>query len=264
MGTTALTWRSVNVAPPPWLGSYGVVKMQTASSAHVCTPNTPGEYIANLPAWDGMARLDTWLPHVLGESPESAGMHRMQYLSLVGRQWLLGMVRRALEPGCKFGYCLVLEGAGGLCKSTLLLVLAGKEFFSDEAKAVNCGQVLKEAVERIWLCEIVELSAYNKSDKAGIKAFITARHDYFRRPYQVDIECPPRQFVVAGTTNDSSWRKNSGPRRFWAVPVLNKINTEWVVMHRDQLFAEAKARIQEAAHMQELSEHQGYPRRSVE
>jgi hypothetical protein len=38
MGTTALTWRSVNVAPPPWLGSYGVVKMQTSNSAHVCTP----------------------------------------------------------------------------------------------------------------------------------------------------------------------------------------------------------------------------------
>lgn len=233
--------------------------MQTATSAHVCTHKTPAEYLENLPAWDGVARLDTWLPHVLDESPESAGMHRMQYLSLVGRQWLLAMVRRVLERGWKFDHCPVLEGPGGLGKSTLLNVLAGKEFFSDNHLDMALGHATLREIDGIWLYEIAELSMYSKADKESIKAFISTAQDYLRAPYQKDPGFTPRQFVVASTTNEATWRKNIAGRHFWPVPVRNQINTDWLATHRDQLFAEAKAHMQKAEPIQELGDHPGYP-----
>ena len=84
------------------------------------------DYLKGL-AWDKKARLDKWLVFVLGERPETLQAKVYEYLCQVGRYWLLGMVYRAMEPGCKFDYCPVVEGAGGLRKSTLIETLAGEQ-----------------------------------------------------------------------------------------------------------------------------------------
>lgn len=234
--------------------------MQNTSSAHVCTAvKTPKVYVEGLPAWDGVPRLDTWLPHALEVSPESSGMHRIQYLSLVGHYWLQGMVRRALQPGCKFDYCPVLEGQGGTRKSTLLEVLAGKEFFSDSMDDLSYLQPQPTALQSTWIHEVAELSAFNKADMAYLKQFITASEDSHRAPYSTEVRRTPRQFVVVGTTNDDNWRSQQMDRRFWPVPVLRPINIAWVSEIRDQLFAEAKARMGESAEVVDLHGHPGMP-----
>jgi len=153
-------------------------------SAHVCTPKTPKEYLDSLPAWDGIKRLDTWLPHVMDETPATAGMHRMEYLALVGRYWVLGMVNRATNPGCKFDYCPVLEGGQGFGKSTLIQALTGPNFFSDAGLDMSWGDVPKDYFEKVWTYEIPELSAYARIDLDHIKAFITAQSDYVRPTLQ--------------------------------------------------------------------------------
>lgn len=232
----------------------------TEARAHVCTtPKTPIEYINSLPEWDGVPRLDTWLPHVLGQSPKNAGMYHMEYLALVGRNWLLAMVRRAQCPGSRFEQCLVLEGHAGTGKSSLLQVLAGQDFFSDEAADLSWGRATKEQMQRVWLYEIGELAAFSKSDIHSIKSFITSRNDAYRPPYSAETKFAPRQFLVAGSTNNECWRERQSTRRFWPVPVPFAINTRWVYQHRDQLFAEAKARIGEADFMQDLNSHPGMP-----
>ncbi|WP_304350003.1 VapE domain-containing protein [Comamonas testosteroni] len=88
------------------------------------------DYLTGL-KWDGRPRVDNWLVHVLGEKPDTIKPALFEYLGLVGRFWLLGMVYRVMEPGCKFDYCPVLEGSGGLRKSTLVETLATSEYFSD-------------------------------------------------------------------------------------------------------------------------------------
>lgn len=232
----------------------------TEACAHVCTtPQTPLEYVNSLPAWDGVPRLDTWLPHVLGVSPESSGMYRMQYLSFVGHYWLQGMVGRALQPGCKFDYLPVLEGQGGTRKSTLLEALAGKEFFSDSMDDLSYLQPHPTALQSTWIHEIAELSALSKGDKAYLKQFITANKDSHRVPYSTEVHYMPRQFVVVGTTNDDNWRSQQMDLRFWPVPVPYPINISWVSTNRDQLFAEAKARIDESAEVVDLHGHPGMP-----
>lgn len=234
--------------------------MSNTQSAHVCTATkTPAEYIAGLPAWDGVPRLDTWLPHVLGQSTEFAGEQHMAYLGLVGHYWLQGMVRRALEGGSKFGHCIVLEGPGGTGKSTLLRALAGEGLFSDLAFDVSWGRAAKEQLQGVWLYEIAELAAFSKADMDAVKAFILANGDAYRPAYAKSIEIFPRQFVLAGTTHSPNWRAGGITRHFWSVPVPHPVNIDWLSTHRDQLFAEAKARMQEAGAIPDLHAHPGAP-----
>ena len=190
--------------------------------------------------WDEKPRLDNWLIYVLGETPESLNPALREYLQLVGRFWVLGMVNRVMEPGCKFDYCPVLEGVGGLRKSTLVEVLCGKDYFSDTPFDMSRGKEAQEQVQGIWLYEIAELSAMSKADVNAVKAFISSKVDKYRPAYGTTVESYPRQCVLVGTTNDDQYlRDRTGNRRFWPVPVRHQINTEWVQKYRAQLLAEA-------------------------
>jgi len=205
------------------------------------------EYLLGL-KWDGKGRIDKWLMHILGETPETVRPAMAEYLQLVGRCWLLGMVYRVMEPGCKFDYAPVLEGAGGLRKSTLVEVLASTPYFSDTPFEVGRGKEAQEQVQGLWLYEISELSHFSKADVGAIKAFISSKMDRYRAAYASTVTAFPRQCVLVGTTNENTYlRDRSGNRRFWPIPARNRINTEWLMKYRDQLLAEAYALYQKGA-----------------
>lgn len=192
--------------------------------------------------WDNKPRLDKWLMYVLGEGPGSINARLAEYLALVGRYWVLGMVNRVMEPGCKFDYCPVLEGVGGLRKSTLVMTLAGKEYFSDTKFEVGRGKEGQEQMQGLWLYEIAEMAGMSKAEVGDIKAFISSAVDRYRVAYGSTVEKFPRQCVLVGTTNEDTYlRDRTGNRRFWPVPVRHQIKTEWVAKWREQLFAEAFA-----------------------
>lgn len=204
--------------------------------------------------WDGVPRIDKWLIHILGEKPaqwvDKDGVTReptilpamAEYLQIVGRCWLLGMVNRVMQPGCKFDYCPVLEGVGGLRKSTMVEILAGTAFFSDTPFEVGRGKEAQEQVQGLWLYEIAEMTHFSKAEVGAIKAFITSKVDRYRVAYGTTVGSFARQCVLVGTTNENTYlRDRTGNRRFWPIPVRNVINTEWLVKYRDQLLAEAYA-----------------------
>ena len=190
--------------------------------------------------WDKKRRIDRWLMHALGETPATVPAALAEYLGLVGRYWVMGMVWRVMEPGCKFDYCPVLEGSGGLRKSTLVEVLAGSEYYSDTPFEVGRGKEGPEQVQGCWLYEIAELTHFSKAEVGAIKAFISSKVDRYRVAYGSTVEAFPRQCVLVGTTNEDTYlRDRTGNRRFWPVPVRNQINTEFVAKYREQLLAEA-------------------------
>lgn len=190
--------------------------------------------------WDKKSRIDRWLMHALGETPATVPAALAEYLGLVGRYWVMGMVWRVMEPGCKFDYCPVLEGSGGLRKSTLVEVLAGSEYYSDTPFEVGRGKEGPEQVQGCWLYEIAELTHFSKAEVGAIKAFISSKVDRYRVAYGSTVEAFPRQCVLVGTTNEDTYlRDRTGNRRFWPVPVRNQINTEFVAKYREQLLAEA-------------------------
>jgi predicted P-loop ATPase len=59
------------------------------------------DYLAGL-RWDGTARLDRWLAHYLGAEASA-------YTRRIGAMFLIAMVARIHEPGCKADYMPVLE-----------------------------------------------------------------------------------------------------------------------------------------------------------
>lgn len=198
------------------------------------------EYLQGL-QHDGGGRIDKWLLYALGETPQSLPAVVVEYLCLVGRFILLGMVYRVMEPGCKFDYCPVLEGPAGLRKSTLVETLAG-QWFSDTHFDPARGKEGQEQVQGLWVYELAELSAFGKAEVNLIKAFISAKVDRYRPSYGRVVEAYPRQCVLFGTTNQGTYlRDRTGNRRFWPVPVRHTIRTDWVAKFRDQLFAEAFA-----------------------
>lgn len=199
------------------------------------------EYLEGL-KHDGVSRIDKWLVYAIGETPESLSAPVLEYLQLVGRYWLLGMINRVMQPGCKFDYCPVLEGPGGVGKSTMVEILAGSQFYSDTHFDVSRGKEGQEQVQGLVLYEIAELANFGKAEIGLIKAFITAKVDRYRPSYGRTVESYPRQCVLVGTTNESTYlRDRTGNRRFWPIPVRHRIKLTWLTERRDQLLAEAFA-----------------------
>lgn len=205
------------------------------------------DWLAGL-QWDGKSRADKWLIHAIGETPEALDPRMREYLMLVGRFWLIGMVMRVMEPGSKFDYCPVLEGPGGLGKSTMVDTLASSAWYSDTPFEIGKGKESQEQVQGIWGYELGELSQMGKAEITAIKAFISSKVDRYRPAYGRVVEEHPRQCVLVGTTNESTYlRDRTGNRRFWPIPVRNPIKIEWLAKYREQLFAEAYALYLEGA-----------------
>ncbi len=190
--------------------------------------------------WDGTPRVDKWLIHVIGETPDTLAPNIAEYLALVGRYWLIGMCMRVMEPGSKFDYCPVLEGPGGLGKSTLVETLASSDWYSDTPFEIGKGKEGQEQVQGVLLYELGELSQMSKAEITAVKAFISAKVDRYRPAYGRVIEDHPRQCVLVGTTNENTYlRDRTGNRRFWPIPVRHPIKIKWLAAWREQLFAEA-------------------------
>ena len=170
------------------------------------------EFIAGLPGWDGVNRVDSLLIDYLGAEDN-------EYVRAVTRKTLCAAVKRVLNPGCKFDSMLVLNGPQGVGKSTLISRLAG-EWFSD---SLNLGDTKdKTAAEKLqgyWILEIGELAGLKKAEVETLRSFLSRQNDIYRAAFGRRATPHLRQCVFFGTTNAESGylRDTTGNRRFWPV-----------------------------------------------
>jgi predicted P-loop ATPase len=191
---------------------------------------------------DGTPRMNTWLKVYMGaEGGEN-------YLAAIGSMFLIAMVARIYEPGCKCDYMLVLEGEQGVMKSLACKVLAGEEYFSDDLGDM-ANKDAKQHVIGKWLIEESELANFTRATTETLKAFLSRTSEKFRPPYAKSQIIAPRQCVFVGTTNRSDYNKDeTGARRLWPVRVVGRIDIDALRRDRDQLFAEAVERYRMGEH----------------
>jgi len=194
------------------------------------------EYLQSL-SWDNTPRLDTWLREYM-----TAGAQSPAYLAAVGAAWLISAVARIFEPGCQADCALVLEGDQGIRKSTALRILAGDDNFSDSLPADLNHKDARDHLRGKWIIELPELAQFRRTEIETVKAFLSRRHEQYRPSYGRHEVKFPRQCVMAGSTNDTTYLVDTtGNRRFWVVG-CTRVNLESLRRDRDQIWAEAAVR----------------------
>lgn len=193
------------------------------------------DYLSGL-TWDGVPRLDRIIIDYMGA--EDSELNRA-----MSRKHFVAAVARVFNPGCKYDYCLIMSGAEGIGKSTLLRVMGGK-WFNDSITTLE-GKEGMEQLRRAWVVELGELSSIKRSDVEQVKAHLSKQVDIYRAAYARRVLEHPRQCVFCGTTNEALFLKgDTGNRRFWVIPVVTELRkyrdwSEAIRRDRDQLWAEA-------------------------
>lgn len=190
-------------------------------------------------------RLQAWLSSLTWDTEPRVeqffirgfGVDDNEYTRAVSSCFLIGMVARAMRPGCQVDSLPILEGRQEIGKSRGLADLGG-EFYADIDSPLGSKEFC-EQIQGTWLVELSELSAMRMNEVERVKTGITRVVDRYRTPYETYAEDHPRQCVFAGTTNAHQYLMDeTGNRRFWPM-ACGTIDREWIREHRELLFAEA-------------------------
>ena len=196
-------------------------------------------YFANLPAWDGITRLEIFFIDYLGADDTTLTRE-------FTKKALVACATRALSPGAIFDNVVILIGAQGVGKSTAIRKLSPYPEWHSDALFSFEGIKAYEALRGRWIIEVAELNAFDRATAAAFKSFISSPVDHYRPAYAKTVEDHPRRCVLFGTTNEPVFLKDdTGNRRFWPVQCYKEcakksIWDNFTDAERDQLWAEAK------------------------
>lgn len=190
--------------------------------------------------WDGVPRCDALFTEGFPCVDDA------RYLAECSLRFMISAVARARRPGCKVDTMPVVCSPQGALKSTGVRVLFGDDWASDAAmpdlKSKDAAIVLRGT----WCHEYAELAGMGNQDIATLKAFLSRATDTYRAPYGRTAEDHPRRCVFFGTVNETGYlRDPTGGRRFWPMQMAEgkNVDVEWIAQNRDQLWAEADARL---------------------
>lgn len=223
-----------------YLGFYNQSMTSTALdevfSRHKYNPVQ--EYLWSL-KWDGKKRIERLFIDMLGA--DDTELNRA-----FTRKWMVAAVKRTFIPGCKFDNVIILQGPGGIGKSTICERLA-KQFFSEISLSEIDSKDIVHKLNMTWIAIIDEMDNMNRKEMSSIKAFFSRRKEVTRLAYAKNAEDYERHCVFIGSINDETFLRDSTSnveRRFWVIKCNNKTRGSDVYKkmtdeYVDQLWAEA-------------------------
>lgn len=187
--------------------------------------------------WDGEERIPSLFSKYCDTADDA-------YHRRVAEIFMLSAVARILQPGCKVDTMLVLEGEQGLGKTRVTQTLFGGDRWYMDAQRSPAEKDFYQDIVGKWGVEIGEMTSFSKAEANKVKQTLSATADTYRPSYGRYSRTFPRQCVFVGTTNEHEWqRDHTGGRRFLPVRVM-RVDVEGIAAIRDELWAEAVARLE--------------------
>ena len=198
--------------------------------------------------WDGVERLRSFAFTYLNAAQDDPNADLWAEYCL---RWIVSAVARSfagvhpitgIPTLVKADHVLVLAGRQGAGKSTAARILGG-DFHADTPIQYGTRDAY-QALRGVWCYELAELAKVRGSELEAVKAFISAERDHYRPSYgRCEVDAP-RQCVFLATVNPDGagfLRDPTGERRWWVVPIGERVNADKLRQDRDQIWAEALA-----------------------
>ncbi|MCY3848690.1 MAG: PriCT-2 domain-containing protein [Cyanobacteria bacterium MAG COS4_bin_21] len=206
-------------------------------------------WLDSLPEWDGVERVPAMFQECLGATDTK--LNRAAAVS-----FMVGIVHRTRNPGCKHDWIPVLVSGQGEGKSTFAEAIFPPGYDGWHVTADRLDRDARLQAERIGGAAVVEFAELRGIDRWDfVKNYLSARGDQFRAPWGRQSEYVQRCWVGIGTANDDGRgvlpADPTGSRRYVVVGTDAPGETQdekashvraWWAKNREQVFAEAKAR----------------------
>ncbi|WYL95332.1 MAG: VapE domain-containing protein [Gloeotrichia echinulata IR180] len=229
----------------PFVDYLDRLKAQNESKNGNCLPGQRGQ--------NGCNDQTPWLEALKGHWDRIFGtLSSLEHTYLT--KTMVGTIARVRTPGCDMQSILLFCGKQGTRKSTFLKQWAGEWAYSN---AYN-GTTDKDDLLKLHSAVIHEIAEfdkiYGKVSTATLKDIITSTADKIRPPYGRDTLTKQRQCILTGTSNRYDLLHDpTGSRRYWIVQVSQKIDTTYLVEHRDELWSLAQ-QLHESGYIHDLNE----------
>lgn len=191
------------------------------------------DWLNNLPEWDGIPRVETFLVNCFGAEDN-------EYSRAVSKYWLTAHAGRILTPGVKADMMPILEGCQGFQKSWALKALLPSDDLYGNINLSSPDDKNIRLMSGKMLCEMDEVKGLHNRELESIKSFMTITADEHIPKYKEKPKQSPRRCIFVGTTNKKELLVDeTGNRRFLPIEVT-KADRKRIKEDRDMLWAEAK------------------------
>lgn len=224
-------WLARNEAMAVWskLVAEAVAIVAEANRVHPVL-----DYLENLPPWDGVPRMPTWLSTY-------AGAAQTEYTAAIGIRWMISAVARVKNPGCQADCMLIAEdrNQGSGKSSVFRKIVPSSKLYSETGITIG-DKDSYQCLHGVWIYLIDELDSLKRNEVTKIKNFVSSMKDHYRPSYGRVARDFHRQNVFGGTTNETDYLVDrTGNRRFWPFRVVKEMDIAGVERDRDLLWAEA-------------------------
>jgi hypothetical protein len=191
------------------------------------------DWLDQLPPWDGVIRVPTFLSRYMGTK-------QRKFTDAVGRYLWTAMVARLLCPGCKADMVPVLVGSQGDGKTEILKLLAPRpDCWAEVRLSDPSARLLRKTIGRTLLVWEELRGIRGTVDADEVKTFITNDHVDLLRSNGSVFDKLPRRFIIFGTSNRYEFlRDTTGHRRYLPFEV-GRIDHQGLKSDSDMLWAEA-------------------------